>query len=390
MGIEDANTDFTLDMEFSLLVQNTDNVISLFKSLCKTIKLYHEKIETYFFIMFNPEPTTEDYTIETLNTKMLDALTYETLILKSSFDNMSDDSLEIDLLPYRWINASELYTEVLESVRFFEYDDDQFFDTPSQKEALEKTREAMNELRKSIKRYESRFINDDDTILKRFEKMMQRYELENQKQLDSYIKYINEDVKMVKRKLGEKYKDEPGVKCWLMSDRNIVNTIREMYKQRREAWDLLKLLEYKAKYDRLTERDNDDKQHYEREAKDNRGRNKGTLFKNDIRKGKECKRVKGYLQKHKLQDIIWSSGKDDTITKVTYCFAQCWKEREYIDEGYDVMALVRFMLEDCGVQTGVLPKTLANKIRVKKNSDEKIDERVLEAVGAEFKNELGT
>ena len=79
---------------------------------------------------------------------------------------------------------------------------------------------------------------------------MQRYERENEKVLDDYMDDIDE-IKEAKAELKKDFKGKVAVDIWIKSGRDIERTIRELAERGCVEKDLLPLLEYKAKYDRL-------------------------------------------------------------------------------------------------------------------------------------------
>ena len=94
------------------------------------------------------------------------------------------------------------------------------------------------------------FLGIGDRITALFEQLMQRYERENEKVLKDYMDDIDE-IKEAKAELKKDFKGKVAVDVWIKSGRDIEKTIRELAERGCVEMDLLPLLEYKAKYDRL-------------------------------------------------------------------------------------------------------------------------------------------
>lgn len=95
------------------------------------------------------------------------------------------------------------------------------------------------------------FLGIGNNIPALFEQLMQRYVKENGKMLDDYMEDID-DIKEAKAELKKDFKGRVAVEVWIKSGRDVKKTIKELAEKGCVEKDLLPLLEYKAKYDRLT------------------------------------------------------------------------------------------------------------------------------------------
>ncbi len=95
------------------------------------------------------------------------------------------------------------------------------------------------------------FLGIGNNIPALFEHLMQRYVKENGKMLDDYMEDID-DIKEAKAELKKDFKGKVAVEVWIKSGRDVKKTINELAEKGCVEKDLLSLLEYKAKYDRLT------------------------------------------------------------------------------------------------------------------------------------------
>lgn len=99
-------------------------------------------------------------------------------------------------------------------------------------------------------KYCNQFLGMEDKIPELFDQLMQRYLKENERQLNYYIEDID-NAKEAKAELRRDFKEKPAVKYWLKSGHDITKTILEMRKAGCVESDLLPLLEFIAKYERL-------------------------------------------------------------------------------------------------------------------------------------------
>lgn len=95
------------------------------------------------------------------------------------------------------------------------------------------------------------FLGIGNNIPALFEHLMQRYVRENRKMLDDYMEDID-DIKEAKAELKKDFKGKVAVEVWIKSGRDVKKTINDLAEKGCVEKDLLPLLEYKAKYDRLT------------------------------------------------------------------------------------------------------------------------------------------
>ena len=366
-----------------------DEIMQKVKSFCKTVELYVEKKSLSFY--------TWVYTIpyHTVDVKMLDLMTQEMLVLIDRFETISQsrDSIktEIWILPYSNIDPRPLLKQALESVYYFKPNTPMTLDDGSKEqiEARKKAEEVSSKLMETVSHY--LLYNQFSTLSNiptRFDKLMRIFlaRKRNRGMLGLYINHLADNLKEEKKKLYEEFKEKKAIKCWFECGGDIRETISQMYKQECVQRDLLPLLEYKAKYDLLTELEKGVEEQKEENGKKDDKRKK-ILFASETVKKKECNRLKEFLKNNPSYNKGWSSSKENPTTDVVLCFVKHWAEQGSIEADYPVSTLVEWVVKECGVKLeGVDMKTLSNKMRDWKRNGKKIDSEIEKRVGAEFKN----
>lgn len=381
------------DEDYNYCEQCIDEVIVAVDNFCALLDLVHKyrTPKVYFNLRINRD--TDDVVIS-----LAKAIIAEIKNLSRVFDRLTR-CVRVVLLPSKWL---DLYIEKINNS--FDYLKPDGIDhcegvLGEAMEALDSLFFGPDDISDAYFDY-TEYTEYYDTINKEwlmegndavnpawFDWLLGRYEREFVKKLDMYMEDVA-DVKVAKRELKKEFGEYEGVRCWIEAGGDVEKTIKLMAYKRCVERDLLPLLEYKAKCDRLTALEKG----YVRPAvevggKPSRGagKPKATLFKDEAVKNRESERVREYLSACNLQGTKWTSRKDDSRTKVALCFAQCWSKRGMIAEDFSGKALVDFMIDCCGLTTEVDRKALATKINGRKG--EKCDPEVLKLVGAKFKND---
>lgn len=144
------------------------------------------------------------------------------------------------------------------------------------------------------------FLGMQGRMSELFEQLMQRYVRENGKMLDDYIEDID-DIKEAKAELKKDFKGKVAVEVWIKSGRDVKKTINELAEKGCVEKDLLPLLEYKAKYDRLTNAKKSVRKASIAVEGDNNGIVAGSINVG-LSKESEDKLVDGILNKKQLDD----------------------------------------------------------------------------------------
>lgn len=381
--METALVEFKPKLEevYSMQENRYEDREELIKDFCETVELYLKTMSDLGEIGYYES---EDSSFATVNLRMLELITEELRILKCEFDKLKEwNTDETKLLPCKWEIEAPLRKLLLDDVFINLLKGDDFF--PKQQDAYNMAREAREQLLRTLlifnrKEYAHPLRNSG--II--FEKLMERYK--GEQNLDFWMEHLTGDKNEEKRKLDDEFKRTPVGKIWFQESGDIYRTILVMHREKCVQRDLLSLLDYKAKYDRLMAQEKCIAQAKETNPQNKVGRKKGKLFlKEEVRK-RECARLKGFLMKNSSYKKEWDATFNNPVTDVVLCFARHWLERGDLLNNYSVAALVTFIVEDCGVRNGVTEKALAGKLRGWRES-RKIDSVVEKSVGAEFQND---
>lgn len=230
--------DMTLEQEFDVRETACGQVFELVEGLNKTIDFYYDKC---WFVTAHP---------------MLDPSFYEPLRnmvmmemhnLAERFDQLSNMTKD-SLLPLDTRNPIDVIAPYVLKV-------DNFKPHNLGGKCLKVEADVYKvyeQMFMAMSKYKNQYylsIGNNATAL--FEQLMQRYVRENGKMLDDYIEDID-DIKEAKAELKKDFKGKVAVEVWIKSGRDVKKTINELAEKGCVEKDLLPLLEYKAKYDRLT------------------------------------------------------------------------------------------------------------------------------------------
>ena len=236
------------------------DILSIAKTLSKSIKLYSEKCDLKAragYLILASSNCHGIFEYDTMRIKMLEFIAEEMHLLGSRLDRFSKRIKDSHLLPYAKEDVENVLYPCLEKVDYFKPNSlSNSFGRENLEEATKKTQNVWFQLRKQL--YYFDFANsrlDNSSIESVFSSILGRYERDNRAMLDNYMSDID-DVKEAKKGLKNRLGGSEAVTIWESEGRNIVRTIREMSIQGHIEKDLLPLLEYKAKHDRLTEREN--------------------------------------------------------------------------------------------------------------------------------------
>lgn len=389
-GFESYDKDMLLkDMIISREKEYAD-IVTLTKSLSKSIELYAEKLDlnaSSGFLILNSSNEKGVFEYDTMLIKMLDVLSEEIRLLGSRLDRFRKRIEGSNLLPYSREDIEQLLFPCLKKVDYFEC---KWLVKELNRKDLEKayinTKKVWIQMRRQL--FEFSFAAYGDFTGHReslFFSISNRYKEDNKAMLDNYKRDID-DIKEAKKELKDKLGSDKAVTIWENEGRDIVRTISEMAEQRYVERDLLPLLEYKSKYDLLTELEKGEVEQKDENGKKDDKRKK-ILFESEAVKKKERNRLKEFLKNNPSYNKGWSSSKENPTTDVVLCFVKHWVEQGSIEADYPVSTLVEWVVKECGVKLeGVDMKTLSNKMRDWKRNGKKIDSEIEKRVGAEFKN----
>ena len=396
IGFSSYDKDMLLKDEIKSREEACADILALEKTLSSSIELYAEKCDlkaSAGYLIMNTCNWDRVYEYDTMRIKMLGFISEEMRLWGERVERYSRRIKGSNLLPY----AEEKKTLILlntflEKVDFFSPDSfSEQFGEDELREALQEARKALNVMRGKHYTIVNACLVAHSQIEPIFSSILERYEKDNRAMLDNYIDEVY-DIREAKGELKRKFENDKAVEIWENEGRDIVRTIREMNKQGCVMRDLLPLLEYKAKWDRLTARERgmeEPKKQLTEKKKKGRGRPKSILFGDKEVKQRECERVKGYLREGSSQVAKWRRDKTNTIQKVAICFVRHWKEHGYIDEDYSPRALAKFFVEDCGVQMAEpgkdIGKTYDNLGQGVKENEADFDEEIYSLVGGKFK-----
>lgn len=279
--------DMTLEQEFDVRETACGQVFELVEGLNKTIDFYYEKCQ---FVATHP---------------MLDPSFYEPLRnlvmmemrnLAERFgqlSNMTKDSL----LPVDTRNPIELITPHVLKVDNFRPHNLGGIVLRGEAEVYTVFEKMFEEMSKYKNQY---FLGMQGEMSELFEQLMQRYVRENRKMLDDYMEDID-DIKEAKAELKKDFKEKVAVEVWIKSGRDVKKTINELSEKGCVEKDLLPLLEYKAKYDRLKNAKKSVSKASIAVEGDNNGIMAGSINVG-LSKESEEKLVEGLLNKKQLDD----------------------------------------------------------------------------------------
>lgn len=110
------------------------------------------------------------------------------------------------------------------------------------------------------------------------------------------------------------------------------------------------------------------------------------LFRDGPTRIREKNRFMGYLSAHKLSNNRLCCNKEDKLNKAVVCFLKEWEQQGMLDKnGVSGAAVFRFLHDDCGLKSDLVPKTYGNKIKERlKNND--YDVKVMHDVRYLFDN----
>lgn len=83
---------------------------------------------------------------------------------------------------------------------------------------------------------------------------------------------------------------------------------------------------------------------------------------NQERKEQERKRLTTYMAKHKLNSTLLTAS-NDNLNKVIVCFCKIWQQKGWIKKEPATPALLRFIRDDCGIESTITDKTWAGAMR---------------------------
>ena len=243
----------TLEQEITEAEHRLNDCIKRYESLCDTVTLYHKKMRIYLNKCFyNADGICILY--YDLEMSMLNFLTDEMDSVRYDFEHQAPVG-ELQLLPYVYKNI--IKKDETPHITTFDCQDEEMHDylsVPPQEEAREKASEASTEL--------GRVIINTFMIMKKASdepeiesRLLERYKRENKNKLDFYMEHLSDGIKEEKKKLDEAFKETPVGQCYFEAGGMIHETIINMRRKHCVQRDLLPLLEYKAKYDRLMGKD---------------------------------------------------------------------------------------------------------------------------------------
>lgn len=85
---------------------------------------------------------------------------------------------------------------------------------------------------------------------------------------------------------------------------------------------------------------------------------------NVLIKNREKERFQKYLSDHKLGNHMLNSHSKDTLNDVIICFLQIWMEYGLTEKNPTGGAVFRFLTDDCGLMTKVIPDSYTNKLKI--------------------------
>lgn len=234
------------------------DIVTLTKNLCKSIELYVEKLDikaSTGYLILNSTNEKGVFEYDTMLVKMLDFLAEEMRLLGSRLDRFRKRIQDNHLLKYSKEdeNIEELLRTCLEKVDYFNRNPSaDIIGRDELEQAYKKMRQFWSQMHQQLVKFIfAAFGCNYSQIEPLFYNILNRYKEDNKAMLDNYMRDID-DIKEAKKELKNRLGSDKAVTIWENEGRNVVWTISEMNKQRYVERDLLPLLEYMAKYDRLT------------------------------------------------------------------------------------------------------------------------------------------
>lgn len=237
-------------------------ILNRLKSMCeKFCEMFDLYEKTMLVIAELPYWEDKDSSHKTVNLKMLELITEEMQILGHLFEGATTgiERDKTNLLPYVRDVEESLYI-LLTSGKVHHILADEFF--YEQEDAYGNARIIFDWLLHTVKIYRRIVYRAPEwgTAQKLFPTLVSDYESLNLRKLDFWMDHLTGNINEEKKKLDDEYRDTPAVNSWFEAGGDIEIAILKMYEQNCVERDLLPLLEYKAKYDRLTAREKGEEQ----------------------------------------------------------------------------------------------------------------------------------